>query len=301
MTTARLPCLASTAAELRVFVQGEHRAGRRVALVPTMGALHRGHMALVEAGHRSADAVVVSIFVNPLQFGASEDLDRYPRTLPADLELCGAHGVACVFAPSATEMYPEGCATRVQPGPVADRWCGAARPGHFTGVATVVLKLLNLAGADVALFGEKDWQQFQVIRSLARDLDHPTRIEGVPIVRDPDGLALSSRNRYLSAEDRRAALVISRALHAAQAASLRDAAKLEAAIVASIAAAGGRIDYVGIVEAATLEPVAVVARPARALVAAWFGPARLLDNIALNPPTDESVCGEGACERGFSP
>ena len=278
--------LVRTAAEVRAFVGACHAQGKKVALVPTMGALHEGHLSLCEVGRQHAQAVVLTIFVNPLQFGPNEDLARYPRQLEVDCELCRARGVDLVFAPGVEEMYPAGFDTHVEPGAVASRWCGASRPGHFRGVATIVLKLLNMAMADVAVFGEKDYQQLQVLRQMAADLNHPTAVLGAPILREPDGLAMSSRNVYLSGDERLRALAISRALTQAQArvqAGARDAQALGLEIAADIAAAGGRVDYAAVVDAATLEPLAQLDRPARALVAAFFGRTRLLDNRTLFP------------------
>ena len=275
-----------TISELRSFVRTAQAHGERVALVPTMGALHEGHLSLCEVGRQHAQVIIITIFVNPLQFGPQEDLGRYPRQLAIDCDLCRVRGVDLVFAPDVREMYPDGFQTHVEVGAIAERWCGASRPGHFRGVATIVSKLLNMAMADVAVFGEKDYQQLQVIRRLAADLDHPTTILGAPIAREPDGLAMSSRNIYLDADERHRALAISQALAAAQQrvqAGERDAAALGRAIAEAIAAAGGRIDYAAVVDAATLEPLTLLDRPARVLVAAHFGRTRLLDNCALQP------------------
>ena len=189
-------------ADLRAVVGAWHRAGERVALVPTMGALHRGHLALVERGRALCPRVVTSLFVNPTQFGPNEDFSRYPRDEATDAALLAGGGCDLLYAPDVAQMYPAGFAAMVTPGPIAERQCGPFRPGHFAGVATVVSKLLLQSQADVALFGEKDFQQLQVIRRVARDLDIPVEIEGVPTVRDSDGLALSSRNVYLSPEQR---------------------------------------------------------------------------------------------------
>ncbi len=253
-----------------------------------MGALHHGHMSLVHLAAQQVDGIALSIFVNPKQFGPNEDLAKYPRQFEADCALCAQAGVAAVFAPTVGEMYPHGFQTRVEVERLQTRWDGQSRPGHFAGVATVVLKLLNLAMADVAVFGEKDWQQLAVLRQLARDVCHPTRIVGAPIARDADGLAQSSRNVYLSTDDRQRALAIHRGLR--EVAALADAgesrtAPLLAVLRRRIEGAGGRIDYAAIVEVATLEPVEVLDRPARALVAAWFGVPKLLDNWPLGPRT----------------
>ncbi len=272
-----------TVAGLRALRRG--LAGS-VALVPTMGALHEGHLTLVDHAATLADYVVVSIFVNPTQFAPGEDFDSYPRTFEADCALCASRGVAVVFAPLASEMYPDGDQTEVQAPALGSGLCGVTRPHFFAGVARVVLKLLNIAQADAAVFGEKDYQQLQVIRRMARDLHHPTRIVGAPTHREPDGLAMSSRNRYLSAPQRHAAAAIYRALRGVQTAvsqGERDAARLIDAAKAEIVAAGGEPDYVAIVDAQNLNELARIDRPARAAVAAWFGEARLIDNVALIP------------------
>ena len=248
----------------------------RVAVVMTMGALHEGHAAIVRAARRSADSVLVTIFVNPLQFGADEDLDRYPRTLQADLDLCEREGADVVFTPSPEVVYPEGPpVVRVSAGPLGDVFEGASRPGHFDGVLTVVLKLLQLTRPDVALFGQKDAQQLAAIRRMVRDLDVPVDVVGVPTVREPDGLALSSRNRYLSPEERQSALVLSRALHAGDLETGRALLAAEPGVVP---------DYLELTDV-DLGP-APVAGPARLLVAARAGTTRLLDNapIALGDP-----------------
>ncbi|SDY11730.1 pantothenate synthetase [Micromonospora pattaloongensis] len=251
-----------------------------VAVVMTMGALHEGHAALLRAARDRADHVIVTIFVNPLQFGPTEDFDRYPRTLDADLELCQREGAALVFAPSAQEMYPAGePAVRVNPGPLGERLEGASRPGFFHGVLTVVLKLLQLTRPDLAFFGEKDYQQLALIRLMVRDLEVPVEIVGVPTVREPDGLALSSRNRYLSAPERQAALSLSAALRAGAAAAGRGAGA-EAAIAAAREAFDGvegvEVDYLVLTDP-DLGP-APGSGPARLLVAARVGTTRLIDN-----------------------
>jgi pantoate--beta-alanine ligase len=262
--------------------------GRTVGLVPTMGALHVGHLSLVQASRGRCDLTVVSVFVNPTQFGEGEDFESYPRDLEADSGLLEEAGVDVLFAPTVPVMYPPGATTRVDPGPIGEVWCGASRPGHFVGVATVVTKLLDIVAPDVAFFGEKDYQQLRVIERVVRDLDIGTHIVGCPIVREPDGLALSSRNRYLTREQRAHALVLPRALMRARdkaAEGETDAAALQAGLVATISAEPGvELDYAAVVDAQTLECVTVVTRESRALVAARVGSARLIDNVAIRTP-----------------
>jgi pantoate--beta-alanine ligase len=259
--------------------------GETVALVPTMGALHAGHMALIDEAGRRADRVVATIFVNPLQFAAGEDLDRYPRREAEDAAMLEAGGCDLVWMPTATQLYPPGFATNVSVAGISERWDGAARPGHFDGVATVVLKLLIATMPEVALFGEKDFQQLAVIRQLVRDLGLPVAVVGVPIVRDADGLALSSRNAYLSADERRRAVALPQALEEARSvirAGREPVATVLAAARAKLVAAGfERIDYVALVDAATLEPIDTLDREARLAAAASLGKTRLIDNIAL--------------------
>jgi pantoate--beta-alanine ligase len=255
----------------------------RVAVVMTMGALHEGHAALLRAARAEADHVIATIFVNPLQFGPNEDLDKYPRTLDADLALCREAGVDVVFTPTNDEMYPDGPpSVRVAGGPVATILEGASRPGHFDGMLTVVLKLLHLTRPDVAFFGQKDYQQLTLIKAMVRDLDLPVEIVGVPTVREGDGLALSSRNRYLSAEQRAAALALSAALRAGAAAAdagADAAGTLGAARAAIDAAAGVAVDYLELTDP-MLGP-APARGPARLLVAAKVGATRLIDNLAV--------------------
>lgn len=275
--------------DLREAVMALKSGGKTLALVPTMGALHDGHLALVRAAQARADAVAVSIFVNPRQFGPAEDLDSYPRQLAADAALLEAEGVAILWAPTVEVMYPAGYATGVSVSGVSEGACGASRPGHFDGVATVVLKLFNQVTPDVALFGEKDWQQLAVIRRMARDLDlaRPCAdaIFGVPTVREPDGLALSSRNRYLSEQDRRHAAALPAAMRAAIAKieGGADVAPVLHALEGALIDAGfASVDYVDLRDAETLaELYALADAPARLLVAARIGGTRLIDNMAV--------------------
>ena len=261
----------------------------QLALVPTMGALHEGHLTLVREAKRQAAHVVVSIFVNPRQFGPNEDLATYPRQLAADAALLEAEGVDVLWAPTVEAVYPPGYATSVQVSGLDSVLCGAARPGHFDGVATVVTKLFNQVQPDVALFGEKDWQQLAIIRRMARDLDltHPRAdaILGVPTVREVDGLAMSSRNKYLTADERAAAPAMNRAMRdaATKIAAGESVAATLAALRESVLAAGFRaVDYADLRDAATLEDLpAFDGRAARLLVAAHMGKARLIDNVAV--------------------
>lgn len=266
-------------------------AGKRVGLVPTMGALHAGHLALVDhLGRAGADFKAVTIFVNPLQFGEGEDLDRYPRTLEADLAACRARGVDAVFTPTPENMYPAGFSTKVSVGGVSERLEGAHRPGHFDGVTTVVAKLFHAAGPCVAVFGRKDYQQWRVLERMATDLGFPVEVVGHPIVREADGLALSSRNRYLSAEERAKALAIAEGLRAASAAwaeGEREVARLEALARGPVEAAFDRIDYVSAADPESLAPLPARAERAVILVAAHLGGTRLIDNCELgvdSPP-----------------
>ena len=264
---------------------GRKNGGRkRIALVPTMGALHDGHLALIDEARARADHVVASIFVNPKQFGANEDLDSYPRQEARDAALLTAHGCELLWSPGVAEVYPQGFATNISVSGVSEGLCGGARPGHFDGVATVVAKLLNQVRPDVALFGEKDYQQLAVIRRMARDLDFDIDIIGVPIQRDADGLALSSRNAYLTDEERHAALAMPSALReaAARIAGGGDVGIALNEAMAALAAAGfDPIDYVELRDAETLEPVTHANRPARLLAAAKIGRTRLIDNMEV--------------------
>ena len=258
--------------------------GRRVMLVPTMGALHDGHLALVRAAKRVPGAVVVvSIFVNPLQFGANEDLDAYPRTLDADLEMLAGEGVEVAFTPTASTMYPDGPRTTIHPGQLGAELEGAVRPTHFAGMLTVVCKLLQIVRPDRAFFGEKDYQQLVLIRQMVDDLDIGVPITGVPTVRESDGLAMSSRNRYLSPEEREQATALSSALLAGRyAAGGGSAAVLDAARAVLDEVPAIKIDYLEL-RGPALEPAPTVG-PARLLVAARLGATRLLDNIAVEIP-----------------
>ena len=272
---------------LREQVRLLKAAGKRIALVPTMGALHAGHLALVAEAKRQADAVIVSIFVNPTQFGPNEDLDAYPRTLEADLIKLAPLGVDLVWAPGASEVYPAGFATNMHVAGPSSGFCGGARPGHFDGVALVVTKLFNQTSADVACFGEKDYQQLAVIRQFVRDLNIAIEIVGVPIVRDTDGLALSSRNIYLTADERMASLALPRALQDARDAIL-SGGNVNAALAEGIAAlhtAGfSDVDYFALADAQTLALASQLEnRPLRLLAAAKIGKTRLLDNLAVPP------------------
>lgn len=276
--------------DLRRWVRDARAAGRRVALVPTMGYLHEGHLRLVDEARRRADAVVMSVYVNPLQFGPSEDLARYPRDLPRDRALALERGVDALFAPADTVMYPPGSEIRVIPGPTANRWEGAARPGHFAGVLTVVAKLFHLVEPDMAMFGRKDIQQVVLVRQMVRDLDWPLEIAVVPTVREPDGLALSSRNAYLDPRERRQAVALSAALGAAHEAFL--AGERRASALAALM--GARLDqepavaleYLAVAEPHTLAPVEAVDADTVVALAARLGRTRLIDNIILGEGLD---------------
>lgn len=273
--------------EMQEAVLALRREGRRVGLVPTMGYLHEGHLSLVRIARRHADVVVVSIFVNPTQFGPNEDLAKYPRDFDRDERLCGEENVDIVFYPPAAEMYPKDHSTWVVEQKLSSHLCGVSRPGHFRGVCTVVAKLFNLVLPDVAVFGEKDAQQLRIIERMARDLDFPVRIVRGPTVREPDGLAMSSRNAYLSPEERRQALCLRRALDRAESlcrGGERDAAKLKAAMHAVLAESPlARADYLEIVDDSTLEAVYAVDRPCLVALAVFLGKTRLIDNTGIGP------------------
>lgn len=272
--------------ELRAAVAVLKADGSGIAFVPTMGALHAGHMALVEEARRRARHVVASIFVNPTQFGPEEDLSRYPRREASDAQMLDAAGVELLWAPDVGTMYPDGPAISVTAGALGTELDGAARPGHFDGVATVVARLFEQVRPDVALFGEKDYQQLLVVRQMVRALDLPVAIAGIPTQRDADGLALSSRNLYLTDDERRAARALPRALGEASVA-IADGAPVADALAKArdaLARAGfGPIDYVELRDAETLAPVEGPDRPARLLAAAWIGTTRLIDNLPIVP------------------
>jgi pantoate--beta-alanine ligase len=274
-------------AELREMLARRRRAGESVGLVPTMGALHAGHARLIEQAVAETDCAVVSIFVNPIQFNDPRDYGQYPRTLEADAELCGRLGAAIVFAPAGEEMYPRPPQSFVEVQGVTEFLCGQFRPGHFRGVATVVLKLFQIVQPDVAYFGEKDAQQVAVIRRMARDLNVPLRIVEVATVREPDGLALSSRNRLLSDAERRLAPALFQTLRQAQqriAAGAREAAAVRREAVAALEQRGIRVEYLEIVDPESMQPVARIDGPVRVAAAIWLGATRLIDNLLCTPP-----------------
>lgn len=284
--------LCRTVEEIRAVSAEARRAGRSIGFVPTMGYLHAGHLALIERARAENEVVVVSIFVNPTQFGPNEDLARYPRDLPRDLDLCRKAGVDAVFAPEPAEMYPGGFQTYIEVEELSRGLCGQSRPGHFRGVATVVAKLFAIVGPDRAYFGEKDAQQLRVIQRLVRDLNLPVTVVPVPTVREPDGLAMSSRNAYLREDERRAALVLSRALARARelvaAGELRTAAILAEMSAVLAAEPLARVDYLAIVDDETLAPVEVIDRPVLAALAVYIGQTRLIDNLVLRPGAERN-------------
>ena len=275
----------TTIPDLKSWSRAQRAAGKRIGFVPTMGYLHEGHLALVDEARRRAEAVILSIFVNPLQFGPAEDLARYPRDLPRDRALASARGVDALFVPTVAAMYPPGSEVRLSPGPIAERWEGAARPGHFSGVLTVVAKLLHLVEPDLACFGQKDVQQLTLVRRMVRDLDWPVEIVAVPTVREPDGLALSSRNAYLGVEDRRRAVVLCRALQAAHQTwrgGETRAAALEAKMRQDLGAEPTvAVEYISIADPETLAPVDTADERTVVAIAARIGGTRLIDNIKL--------------------
>jgi pantoate--beta-alanine ligase len=265
---------------------------RVIGLVPTMGALHRGHLGLIERAKRDCSPVIASIFVNPKQFGPSEDFSKYPRTFESDSEMLQQAGVDALFAPEAAEIYPAGFSAYVNVEGLSERLEGRSRPGHFRGVATVVMKLLQIVQPNFAYFGRKDAQQSRIITQMARDLNLDTEIVVCPIVREPDGLALSSRNAYLNAEERKAATVLHRALEAARnelAAGVRDALQLQTVLHRVLGAEKlARVDYAEIVDAETLEPVTRVGKPCYVVLAVFIGKTRLIDNLYLEPKASGS-------------
>ena len=277
--------VARTVAECRDALAPERRAGRRIGFVPTMGYLHEGHLALVDRARAASDVVVLSIFVNPLQFGPAEDLASYPRDLTRDLALAEGRGIDLVFAPVVGEMIPQPLLTRVTMKVVTERYEGAARPGHFDGVLTIVAKLFHVVQPDVAVFGQKDAQQAAAIRRMVADLDFPIEIVVAPTVREPEGLAFSSRNAYLSEADRREALALSRAVGRAAAlaeAGETDAARIEAAMREELERTPAvRVEYAAVVDGERFTPVERLSGPAVAAVAARVGSTRLIDNAGL--------------------
>jgi pantoate--beta-alanine ligase len=273
--------------EIREMLARVRRMGATIGVVPTMGALHEGHGSLIEAARRETDCVVVSIFVNPIQFDREEDLNRYPRHLDADLQFCHDRGVDLVFAPSAQDMYPAPQRAFVEVTHVGDELCGRFRPGHFRGVATVVLKLFNILQPDRAFFGEKDAQQLSVIRRMARDLNLPVKIAPVATVREADGLALSSRNKHLDAEQRMIAPILFQALLVAQkliAAGAANPAEVKAAALAVLGQQPlARVEYLEVVDVDDMQPVGQIDGPVRVAAAVWVGPTRLIDNMLCEP------------------
>ena len=298
MTDVATPTIIETPADMRRWtVEVEVRSPQirqRIALVPTMGALHAGHLALIEAAHSLADLVVVSIFVNPLQFGDALDFTGYPRPIDADLATCAAAGVDAVYAPSAAAMYPTGFDTRVLPGGIASTMEGSSRPGHFEGVATVVIKLLAAVTPDVAVFGEKDFQQLAIIRRTVADLDFGVDIAGCPTVREPDGLALSSRNQRLTPQQREAATAIPRAIEQARRTARHPDASIDDMIASATSVVEAEplasLDYVSVFDADTLDLVRTIIDSDRIpdryriAIAARFGDVRLIDNADLFAP-----------------
>ena len=274
-------------AAMREWSASRRLTGRRIAMVPTMGALHDGHLELIRVAAEHGDDVVVSIFVNPLQFDRPDDFAAYPRPIDDDVATCRAAGVQAVYAPTAARMYPDGFETAVEPGATAEPLEGAGRPGHFRGVCTVVCKLLNAVRPDAAIFGQKDFQQLAVVRRMVADLDLGVEIVGLATVREPDGLALSSRNRRLEPDDRAAAVCISRALGDVQdafAKGERNGARLaERAAAVITAEPRARLEYLAVNDAASLAPVEVVTGAVVVSCAAWFGDVRLIDNVVLDP------------------
>ncbi|MFQ5690325.1 MAG: pantoate--beta-alanine ligase [Gemmatimonadota bacterium] len=283
-----------TVSEMRRVREEARARGRTVAFVPTMGALHEGHLSLVERAAELAGTVVVSVFVNPTQFGPAEDFDSYPRDLDRDVELAGGRGADLIFAPTVEEMYPEPQTLWVEPGPLAERLCGLSRPGHFRGVLTVVAKLFSVVQPDIAVFGRKDFQQSVLVRRMVEQLHLPVRIETGPIVREPDGLALSSRNAYLSPAERRSAAGLSRALRVARAAFAEgecSADALSRLAERELREAGLEVDYCEIVNPRDLAPVRDAAADSVCAMAARAGGTRLIDNETLGGPSALDALG----------
>jgi pantoate--beta-alanine ligase len=279
------PSVATTVDAVRQAVAQARQRGLSIGLVPTMGALHAGHVSLLKAARQETGYVVATIFVNPAQFGPHEDFNRYPRPLEADLEICGQAGVDLVFAPEVKTVYPPGFCTYVEVQGLQDLWEGASRAGHFRGVATVVLKLFNIVGADIAYFGQKDAQQARIIQQMVRDLDVPIRLRICPIVREPDGLALSSRNQYLDADQRRQAVVLHQVLEEArqriEAGERNGSAVRQAAVTRIVATLGAQLDYVAVIDAITLQPLERLQGDVLVALAVKFGSTRLIDNILV--------------------
>jgi len=283
---SQMPIVIKSPSDMQAHANAVRQKGGRMGFVPTMGALHAGHLALVDYAREHCDNLVVSIFVNPLQFDRADDLSGYPRTWQADLDLCSAHGVDVIYYPDADAMYPAGFQTKVSVAQMTQGLCGAHRPGHFDGVTTVVLKLFNAVKPDIAVFGEKDFQQLMVIKRMARDLDLDVEVVGRPTVREADGLALSSRNVRLSPQERERALCLWRGLNRAMELAKggeKDAAKLKTAALAEIdTVPGARLEYLEVVASESLEPVETLDRPARMAMAVWMGETRLIDNAPLD-------------------
>jgi len=282
------PALIQTVSAVRRRLAPERAAARTIGLVPTMGDLHEGHLSLIRRGRSDSDVLVVSDFVNPTQFGPGEDYRRYPRDLDRDAHICAQESVDVLFAPSDDEMYSESFSTYVVQETLTNKLCGASRPGHFRGVTTVVAKLFNIIRPDMSYWGQKDAQQVAVIKRMVKDLDFPVRVVVCPTVREPDGLAISSRNRYLSPPQRKDATSLYRALQKTKeivASGETNSSRLLPEIRATIAQApSARIDYAAIVHPETLQDVDNIDREALVAVAAWFGSARLIDNLLISPP-----------------
>jgi pantoate--beta-alanine ligase len=275
----------NTIADLRAALASERKQGQRISFVPTMGNLHAGHMALVEHASQVSDCIVASVFVNPMQFSQNEDIDAYPKTLEADQRLLEERGVKYLFAPTAREMYPQGVSTQVQIPVLSNLYCGASRPGHFVGVATICAKLFNIVQPNTAVFGEKDFQQLTIIRQMVRDLCIPVEIIGVQTGRADDGLALSSRNGYLSNEERQIAPALHRSLQDAAdkiKSGERNFAKVEAAANQQLAKAGFKPDYFNVVNRETLDTASLNDKEIIILAAAQLGKARLIDNLFVD-------------------